>query len=83
MKPFNRILELTNKKYAQALELDLPEDVKKVVQRNRADESRHLEYVNECLDKRTWEHTQKGCSLAAVPRGRQGAKVVGSGQKKI
>lgn len=51
--------ELTNKHYAQALEHELPADVRTVVQRNREDERRHLEYIEGCLNQRIWERPEK------------------------
>jgi rubrerythrin len=47
--------ELSNKKYAAALELDLPSEVRDVVELNRDDERRHLEYVEKCIDSKVWE----------------------------
>lgn len=47
--------ELTNKKYAEALELELPSQVREVVQRNRDDERRHLEYIESCIAAEVWE----------------------------
>lgn len=40
---------VTNKKYAQAAALDLPEDVMKVIQTNYSQEQRHLRYVQEVI----------------------------------
>jgi uncharacterized protein (TIGR02284 family) len=47
--------ELTNRTYAKALELDLPEAVRVVVQRNFEDERRHLDYINNCIRSKVWE----------------------------
>ncbi|MBI3542897.1 MAG: DUF2383 domain-containing protein [Deltaproteobacteria bacterium] len=47
--------ELTNKHYAEALTFELPDDIRIVVQKNRDDERRHLDYVKRCIDDRVWE----------------------------
>ena len=47
--------ELTNRKYASALELILPEGARAVVERNCQDEQRHLFWIKDALDKRIWE----------------------------
>jgi uncharacterized protein (TIGR02284 family) len=52
--------ELTNKKYGDALGLDLPPAIRDVVERNYRDEQRHLAYINEALANRTWEAWEKG-----------------------
>ncbi len=50
--------KLTNSKYEEAvMDSSLPEDVREVVVRGRADEARHLEWINEALDRRYWERT--------------------------
>ncbi|MDA8166125.1 MAG: DUF2383 domain-containing protein [Desulfobacteraceae bacterium] len=41
----------TNKKYSQALEPELPADVRALLEMNYADEKRHLAYVEEQLKK--------------------------------
>ena len=47
---------LTNARYADALnDKTMPDDVQKVVAKNRADEARHLEWINKALDQRLWE----------------------------
>ena len=51
--------ELTIKTYEKALELEFPQDVKEVIQKNRDDERRHLDYINRCLDQRVWEREKK------------------------
>lgn len=47
--------ELTNRTYAEALELEFPEEIRQVVQLNRNDERRHLEYINKCIEEKVWE----------------------------
>jgi uncharacterized protein (TIGR02284 family) len=47
--------EVANRKYAEALELELPEEVRVVIQRNRDDERRHLEYIEKCISTKVWE----------------------------
>lgn len=50
--------ELTNKKYSEALETDLPADVAEIVRRNYQDEVRHLAFINEVIDRRIWESSE-------------------------
>jgi hypothetical protein len=52
--------ELTNKKYSEALDENLPADVMEVVRRNYQDEVRHLAYINQCIDQRIWESGEAG-----------------------
>jgi len=40
---------LTNNKYDKALEDELPEQVRSLVERNRDDERRHLQYIDDVL----------------------------------
>lgn len=56
--------ETTNKKYEQALAVDMPEDIKVVVRSNREDERRHLEYIERALDLKVWE----GPTIEEQPR---------------
>ncbi|MBI3555603.1 MAG: DUF2383 domain-containing protein [Deltaproteobacteria bacterium] len=51
--------ELTNKSYDKALELQLPQDIRAVIEKNRGDERRHLAYVNKCIEDRVWERPEK------------------------
>jgi len=47
---------LTNRTYQDALDdLSMPEEVREIVGRNRADEARHLEWINQALAQRLWE----------------------------
>lgn len=45
----------TNKKYDEALSDPLPPDIAALVRRNRDDERRHLQYIENALTNRTWE----------------------------
>lgn len=47
--------ELTNRSYESALRGELPDDVRPIVERNREDERRHLEWIVDALDKKVWE----------------------------
>lgn len=47
--------KITNKKYEDALNKDLPPELRQIVQRNREDERRHLEYIEQALRERPWE----------------------------
>ena len=50
--------KLTNKTYQDALlELAMPDDVREIVVKGRADEARHLEWINQALAQRLWEST--------------------------
>jgi uncharacterized protein (TIGR02284 family) len=42
--------KLTNKNYDEALELDLPVDVRQIVMQNRDDERLHLEYIERAIE---------------------------------
>jgi len=48
--------ETPNKHYGEARQVDLPPDVRSVVERNYEDEKRHLAYVQDTLAHRRWEH---------------------------
>ena len=50
---------LTNKTYSGAVVWDLPEDIMKMVRRNRDDEQRHLQYINECINTKVWEEAHR------------------------
>lgn len=54
--------ELTNKTYDRALEENFPKDMKSVIEKNRDDERRHLQYINQCITERVWEHGQKSAA---------------------
>ena len=45
----------TNQHYREALDVDLSPETRAVVERNYADEQRHLAYVEEALEDRVWE----------------------------
>lgn len=48
--------QLTNRTYQDALDdLQMPEDVRLLVQRNRDDERRHLTWIETALQQRLWE----------------------------
>lgn len=46
---------LTNKRYAKAIDLDFPANIRSVIERNYRDEQRHLTYVEECIDNKVWK----------------------------
>lgn len=48
----------TNKSYAQALEKDLPADIRTQVQENYEDEERHLQYISQALSGKIWEPSE-------------------------
>ena len=45
----------TNKKYDKALSEAMPAEIEALVRRNRNDERRHLEYLENALGNRMWE----------------------------
>jgi uncharacterized protein (TIGR02284 family) len=51
--------ELTTKTYKKALAETYPSDVRALIEKNYADEQRHLAYIEECLRNRVWEATPK------------------------
>ena len=54
---------LTNRTYQETLgDRALPDDVREIVQRNRNDEARHLDWVNRALSQRLWESAGTGTS---------------------
>lgn len=46
---------LTNRKYEDAMKWDVPIDLKTLLQRNFEDEKRHLQFIEQALEKRMWE----------------------------
>lgn len=46
---------LTNKRYARAIDLDFPANIKNVIAANYKDEQRHLRYVEEAIDSKIWK----------------------------
>jgi uncharacterized protein (TIGR02284 family) len=51
--------KVTNSKYEEAThDASFPDDVRDVVAKNRADEARHLEWINRALDQRLWEEAE-------------------------
>lgn len=52
--------EIANKAYAEALEQrEMPADVRLVIEKNRTDELRHLNYIKDCIANRVWEHPEQ------------------------
>lgn len=47
--------ELTNRRYAAALQEDFGDDVKAVIRKNREDERRHVEWIKGAIERRVWE----------------------------
>jgi hypothetical protein len=51
--------QLTTSRYKAALDLqDLPESTKAVIQKNYADEQRHLDWIKMAIDQKIWEKEQ-------------------------
>lgn len=47
--------KLTNSRYDRALSLALPPDARMIVEKNRSDERRHLEYIESAIRAKVWE----------------------------
>jgi len=47
--------QLTNARYEAALKAELAPQVRQVVERNRQDEQRHLQYIERCLENDSWK----------------------------
>lgn len=50
--------KLTNKKYSEAMEWDVPSEAMSIIQKNYSDEQRHLEFVQEKLQEIEPEETE-------------------------
>jgi uncharacterized protein (TIGR02284 family) len=48
---------LTNKTYDKARSWDLPMDIRQLIERNYADEQRHLAYIEQAIKNKAWETT--------------------------
>jgi rubrerythrin len=48
--------ELTNDSYRAALDYELPDEIRTLLERNFKDEQRHLRYIEKVLEHRAWEH---------------------------
>lgn len=48
--------KLTTSTYENALTIQAPAAIKEIIQRNYADEQRHLEYITTALNNKTWEN---------------------------
>ncbi|HEX2115018.1 MAG TPA: ferritin-like domain-containing protein [Alphaproteobacteria bacterium] len=46
---------LTNHRYDQALAADLPDPVRQLIERNRLDERRHIRFLEDVIERRSWE----------------------------
>mgnify|MGYP000913345164 CR=1 FL=1 len=47
--------EVLNKQYGNRANLEFPRDIQAQVQKNLADEQRHLSWIEQCLQNRLWE----------------------------
>jgi len=57
---------LTNQRYDEALAADLPNAVRQLIERSRLDERRHIRFLEDAIDKRSWEGA--GADVAAGGR---------------
>jgi competence protein ComEA len=46
---------LTNQRYDEALAAELPDSVRQLIERSRLDERRHIRFLEDVIDKRSWE----------------------------
>src|SRR6185312_9016788 len=46
---------LTNHRYDEAAAAGLPEHVRQVIERNRLDERRHIRFLEDVIEKRSWQ----------------------------
>ena len=44
---------VTNKTYVDALELDMPPEIRRLIKRNLSDEKRHLSWIEKEIKKRS------------------------------
>jgi rubrerythrin len=51
--------KLTNREYDKAAKMALPPQVEALIARNRSDERRHLEYIEDAIARRVWEQAPK------------------------
>ncbi|HEX6979196.1 MAG TPA: ferritin-like domain-containing protein [Alphaproteobacteria bacterium] len=47
---------LTNQRYETAAAADVPEQIKHLIERNLLDERRHIRFIQDVLQRRSWEH---------------------------
>lgn len=50
--------KLTNKTYEDALQWDMPEDIRSLIEKNYADERRHLLYIESALQAGHWTEAE-------------------------
>ncbi len=46
---------LTNSTYEKALEWDLSQDVRDIISKNREEERRHIQYIEDCIERQVWK----------------------------
>ena len=51
---------LTNRRYDEAYAAELPENIRQLIERNRLDERRHIRFIEDALERRTWEGAVAG-----------------------
>ncbi|MDF2867256.1 MAG: ferritin [Gammaproteobacteria bacterium] len=49
--------KLTNRTYEKALGWEMPADIRAIVDKNFADEKRHLAYIEQAIETKAWEKT--------------------------
>lgn len=51
---------LTNQRYDEALRADVPDEVRTLIERNRDDERRHIRFIEDAIQRRSWESVAAG-----------------------
>ncbi|MDQ3035861.1 MAG: PA2169 family four-helix-bundle protein [Myxococcota bacterium] len=51
--------KLTNREYDKAMKMALTPDIDALIRRNREDERRHLQYVEDAIARRVWEQAPR------------------------
>ena len=57
---------LTSQRYDEAASADLPDAVRQLIERNRVDVRRHLRFLDDAIERRSWE----GAAADAAAEGR-------------
>lgn len=53
---------LTSQRYDEAAEADLPDSVRQLIERHRLDERRHLRFLEDAIERRSWEGAGADCA---------------------
>ncbi len=50
--------QLTNKRYREALDWEVPTEISKLIEKNHQDEQEHLRYIERSLENKVWLETK-------------------------